>query len=103
MRWTARTHLRWDGALWHLADAAPEVAPGPGRAQPGTMAIALDGGTWMLLRFRAADAAGRPRVRWLAPSRGDLGGAWHALRCAVYSPRPDPAGPSAQVSADPLA
>jgi hypothetical protein len=97
--WPRAGRLRWDGAVWHL-----EVpATGPVVERPGTMAIALDGGSWMLLRFRAAQADAGLRVRWLALSRRDLGGQWHALRCAVYSPRPDPAGPTAQAPATPSA
>jgi hypothetical protein len=97
MRWVDRARLRWDGGDWHLARSAPPAMA----EQAGTMAVALDGGSWMLLRFRARAATERPRITWLALSRHDLGGAWHALRCAVYSPRPDPAGPSAQAPADP--
>jgi hypothetical protein len=99
LRWTRGGRLRWDGAVWHLVDAASSSAG----EQPGTMAVALDGGHWMLLRFRVTQADARPRVRWLALSRRELGGAWHALRCAVYSPRPDPAGRSAQAPAAPSA
>ena len=36
--------------------SASGPATGPASERPGTMAIALDGGHWMLLRFRAAQA-----------------------------------------------
>ena len=95
--WPRAGRLRWDGADWHLDLAAA----GPARESPGTLAIALDGGHWMLLRFRAAQAGTGSRTRWLALSRRDLGSQWHALRCAVYSPRPDPAGRPARAPATP--
>ena len=97
--WPRGGRLRWDGVVWHLGGAAT----GPASERPGTMAIALDGGNWMLLRFRASQADAGLRVRWLALSRRDLGAQWHALRCAVYSPRPDPAGRPAQAPATPSA
>ena len=79
--------LRWDGREWSLA-------LGDGPAQPGTLAVALDLGGWLLLRLEAPQA---PRRRWLAVDRRSAGTAWHALRCAVYSARPAPGGPSAAV------
>ena len=97
--WSRGGRLRWDGAVWHLDLAATGTAG----ERSGAMVIALDGGSWMLLRFRAAQADAGPRVRWLALSRRDLGSQWHALRCAVYSPRPDPAGRPAQAPATPSA
>jgi hypothetical protein len=97
--WPRGGRLRWDGAVWHLELAAT----GQSGERSGTMAIALDGGNWMLLRFRAAQADAGLRVRWLALSRRDLGSQWHVLRCAVYSPRPDPAGRPAQAPATPSA
>jgi hypothetical protein len=97
MRWIRSGHLRWDGEVWRLADGAS----GSAEESPGSVAVALDGGHWMLLRFRAAPAGSGRRVRWLALSRRDVGGQWHALRCAVYSPRPRPVGRSAQAPAAP--
>lgn len=99
MRWIRGGQLRWDGEVWRLADGAP----GRVEESPGTVAVALDGGHWMLLRFRATPAGPGRRVCWLALSRRDLVGQWHALRCAVYSPRPGPAGRSAQAPAAPSA
>ncbi|MBK7529564.1 hypothetical protein [Piscinibacter sp.] len=99
MHWIRSGQLRREGEVWRLADGAP----GSAEETPGSVAVALDGGHWMLLRFRATPAGSRRHVRWLALSRRDLGGQWHALRCAVYSPRPDPAGRSAQAPAAPSA
>jgi hypothetical protein len=81
--------LRWDGQGWWL---------GPGAAgQDGAateVSVAVDLGPWMLLRVRPARA---PRWRpdaWLPAQRRGHEAHWHALRCAVYSPRPAPGGPS---------
>ena len=65
--------LRWDGRAWQL-DAAP-----------GELNVAIDLGPWLLLRF-TPDADGR--MRWLPVQRRGLEAQWHALRCAVYAPRP---------------
>ena len=75
--------LRWDGRTWHL---------GPPSAEPasGDLSVALDLGPWMLLRFSPAAPATRPRTTWLPVQRPGLESQWHALRCAVYSPRPAP-------------
>jgi hypothetical protein len=97
--WPRSGRLRWDGALWHLAGTVSSE----GGEQLGTLAVALDGGSWMLLRFCATPSEARPRTRWLALSRRDLGSQWHDLRCAVYSPRPDPAGRPAPAPATPSA
>ena len=75
--------LRWDGQRWHLSRSAGEPE------QPGDLTVALDLGAWMLLRF-TADADGA-RTRWLPVQRRGLEAGWHALRCAVYAPRSDPA------------
>ena len=65
--------LRWDGQVWQL-DAAP-----------GKLRVAIDLGPWMLLRF---SPEGQRRSHWLPVQRLGLEAQWHALRCAVYSPRP---------------
>jgi ABC-type nickel/cobalt efflux system permease component RcnA len=65
--------LRWDGQAWQLG------------SMTGNVAVVIDLGPWMLLRF-TADAP--PRTTWLPVQRRGLEAQWHALRCAVYSPRP---------------
>jgi hypothetical protein len=65
--------LRWDGQVWQLDDV------------PGELAAAIDLGPWMLLKF-APETPGR--TSWLPVQRRGLEAQWHALRCAVYSPRP---------------
>ena len=67
--------LRWTGAAWELLPA--------GAATPlrGVPAVAIDFGTWMLLRF---SVEGSHRVVWLPVERQDASG-WHALRAALYS------------------
>lgn len=70
--------LRWDGQVWHLATV------------PGELAVVVDLGAWMLLRFAPADSTRATRAVWLPVQRRGLEAQWHALRCAVYSPRPAP-------------
>lgn len=77
-------HLRWDGQAWHLA--ATDRSAGP--AVVGQLAVALDFGDWMLLRFDSASASASASRQWLPVSRAAIGPSWHALRCAVYAPRP---------------
>ena len=82
---TARTpplDLHWDGRAWQLG-------PVIGDRVPGDLSVAIDLGAWMLLRFTATVPA-RPRVVWLPVQRWGIESQWHALRCAVYSPRPAP-------------
>jgi hypothetical protein len=75
---------RWDGSGWTFADAArPQAAP-----TAGGLEVAIDLGTFLLLRFRPHDATGRRSVRWLPVERRGLEREWHAFRCALYSPRP---------------
>ncbi len=76
--------LRWDGLVWHLG-------PPAGEPIAGELRVAIDLGAWMLLRFAPASPQARPRITWLPVQRRGLEAQWHALRCAVYSPRPAPA------------
>ena len=73
--------LRWDGRAWHLGQHA-------GDPMPGDLRVAIDLGPWMLLRFAPAAFGARPGIIWLPLQRRGLEAEWHALRCAVYSPRP---------------
>ena len=76
--------LRWDGLDWHVG-----TVESVGReASTGTLTVALDLGAWMLLRFQAHTLHTGPRITWLPAQRRGLESQWHALRCAVYSPRP---------------
>ena len=65
--------LRWDGQVWQLD------------AMLGELKVAIDIGPWMLLMF-TPEMPGR--TSWLPVQRRGLETQWHALRCAVYSPRP---------------
>ena len=87
--------LRWDGQQWWLARLArsPRAAAAAQiDAGAGEIDVALDFGGWMLLRFCPVSGARRkPSPQWLPVQRRGLEAHWHALRCAVYSPRPAPA------------
>ncbi len=79
--------LRWDGQDWLL------VCPAGDRPdQRGDVALMLDLGPWMLVRFLPAAAGGGGPARWV-PLRlaGDLA-RWAALRGALWNWRPHGAG-----------
>ena len=78
--------LRWDGQAWHLKRG--RVAPAA--TVPGHIVVAMDLGLWMLLRFEPGTPVGRTRAVWLPVQRRGIEPQWHALRCAVYSPRAAP-------------
>jgi len=71
--------LRWDGRAWHLARPERPIET------PGELLVIVDLGPWMLLRFDAGPGA---PSQWLSAHQGSVKPRWHALRCAVYSPRP---------------
>jgi hypothetical protein len=75
---------------------------GVGQAQSGRIGVALDLGSFMLLSFRPIlPSGGTGARRWLPAQRRGQEHDWHALRCAVYSPRPADAGPRAGSPAPP--
>jgi hypothetical protein len=77
--------LRWDTHTWHLGPAST-MGEEP---WSGQLAVALDLGPWLLLRFRHEPAPGqRRRITWVPVQRLGLEPHWHALRCAVYCARP---------------
>lgn len=79
------TALRWDRQRWWLTGA-------DGAEQAGAVSVAIDFGSWMLLRFDRETVggvwAGLRRTQWVALQRAGLEPQWHALRCAVYAARP---------------
>jgi hypothetical protein len=77
--------LRWDAQRWHLGPAA-SVGHEP---WVGELRVAIDLGPWMLLRFEPDAGVVGATLTWLPVQRRGLEAHWHALRCAVYSPRPD--------------
>ena len=80
--------LRLEGGVWTFLPAGPHVAD----AIVGDLEVAIDLGSFMLLRFVAAGTPRGGRARWLPAERAGLEHDWHALRCAVYSPRLAAAG-----------
>lgn len=79
----APTSLRWDGQLWHVG---PEATRGQ-EPHAGRLAVALDLGNWLLLRFVPEGAR---RGRWVPVQRRGHELAWHGLRATVYCARPAP-------------
>lgn len=84
------TRLRWDGRCWFAAPAGVREGVEPVAVELG---VTIDFGRWMLLRLRPAQAPRWHRAVWLPAQRRGHEAHWHALRCAVYSPRPAPGGP----------
>jgi len=76
-RWT----LRWDGETWSLAFDDDSSAP-----RVGNVKVSLDLEAALLLTFSSADGQGACHV-WLPMIRSGQPAQWHALRCALYSPR----------------
>lgn len=74
--------LVWDGRQWSW------------NSVPGDVAVVMDLGPWLLLHFVPGRWSRGGHV-WLPLSRRCAGGAWHGLRAAVYSRRPEPRTPSA--------
>ncbi|WP_341887595.1 hypothetical protein [Variovorax sp. YR752] len=94
----AAGRLRWDGQTWWLAGPSTLATP----ECEGSLLLTADTGNWMLLRFRHGGLHRHgARHVWLVLGRDAGAGDWNALRRAVYSPRPEPAAPSAQAP-DPL-
>lgn len=83
--------LRWDGQRWFCGPAANDAA----ELAPVDLSVAIDLGRWMLLCLRHEAAPRRRRPTWLPAQRLGHEAHWHALRRAVYSPRPAPGGPPA--------
>ena len=63
--------LAWDGACWQLQ---PD-------GQTGQVALMIDLGDWMLVRFS-------PGAHWLPLSRRDGAADWQALRVALHAAPP---------------
>ena len=85
MRLPAR-RLSWDGQCWALLD----LAAGGSEPIAGEISVAIDLGPWMLLRFRPTASSAwwqSMQSTWLPVQRRGIEPQWHALRCAVYSPR----------------
>ena len=78
--------LHWDGAQWWWAASTARPQP---EQMAGQIQVSVDAGRWLLLRFTATSARRSPwrlrPTRWLAVAAAEQPGAWHALRCAVYS------------------
>jgi hypothetical protein len=67
----------WDGQLWQVDDARRSWL-----RETGELAVMVDLGGWMLLRFRPGSGA---KAAWFGVGRRDCGAAWHGLRCALFA------------------
>lgn len=93
----ASGQLRWDGERWLLTESSPRAGP----QREGSLLLALDAGSWMLLQFRSRREHRRwSRSVWMVLARRASADEWSALRRTVYSPRPEPATASAQAAAN---
>jgi hypothetical protein len=77
------------GVLSCRDDAWSFVADG-GASRTGRLRVAIDCGPFLLLRLEPSSH----RSVWLPVQRRGLEHDWHALRCAVYSPPRNAAGPA---------
>jgi hypothetical protein len=78
--------LCWDGQCWALR----ALRPASSESTVGEVSVVVDLGIWMMLHFVPATSPRRARALWLPVQRRGIESQWHALRCAVYSPRPTP-------------
>ena len=90
--------LRWDGRAWHLGPIGIDGFDGIDGVDgvEGRIAVAIDLGPWMLLRFMPTAPAARRHAAWLPAQRRGLEAEWHAFRCAVHAPRAHLAAPAAR-------
>ena len=92
--------LRWDTQTWRLGPAE-SVGEEP---WSGQLAVLIDLGPWMLLRFSRDDvskwSALNSAQHWLAVQRGGLPCSWHSFRCAVLSSRPAQLTPATALLTD---
>jgi hypothetical protein len=79
--------VRVKGGVLSSSDGVWTYAPDLGPIRSGPLAVALDLGSFLLLRIGEPGA-----VAWLPVQRHGLERDWHALRCAAYSLPPVAAG-----------
>ena len=70
--------LRWDGQVWSLVLRAPDGGVGAEMAVE-RLAVAIDLGSWLLLRAYAVAGGSR----WQVARASCVGAAWHGLRVAL--------------------
>jgi hypothetical protein len=84
--------LRWDGTAWWWRPGGPRAAE-----HAGSLAVMIDLGRWMLLRFEASDAKTRAWLPLVASGDGSDGDVRAAVYCRALRPS-DPAARRARES-----
>lgn len=95
-RWRADEvrQLLWDGQAWSLrAGEARRVARQDAERQSVELRVAMDFGSFLLLRCRPIEGVWRPAV-YLPLARCQHPGLWLPLRWALFSARGLPPGPA---------
>ena len=87
---TVPVSLAFDGSTWSLCNAGNHRA----ETITGEPRVCVDLDAWLLIHFVTKTA--RARSVWLGLQRGAVGEPWHALRCALYLPRPSATDDPAQ-------
>ena len=77
--WQAGTFLHWSGSKWRL-QAGRAAADDTALA---SLAVMMDGQSWLLLRARELQPPGR--IRWLWLARGTNPERWPDIRRVLYS------------------
>jgi hypothetical protein len=73
--------LSWDGSAWRLQGSQ-------GNHQVGQVTLMFDLGGWLLVRFVPVPRPSARMASWLPFRQIDVGGAWGALRVALYACTP---------------
>lgn len=75
--------LRCDSQSWYLCEPSRRAQ----EVGPAQLQVLIDAGPWLLLKFMPEGRPSWLSACWLPVQRRGMEDQWHALRCAVYSPR----------------
>jgi len=81
--------LRWDGRQWRWIAASQSRGPtfDPAAGNACVIDVALDLGSWVMLRIRTG-AMSPARTLWLPVQQRGFNASWHGLRSALYAAAP---------------